>query len=238
MKDSPAIAEIQRRLATLPKWWNFAMQRHVLERLSSGFGAELVWDQFDHQIDVVGAVLSRVNAAFKLTMEELSRPSVSHESEDIERVIKLAKELKAAIKMIMPGDTVYHGYILDMEDEPDIPLDLGWHSLRKGGYEVGYPLAIADDVLEWTVTEAERYRDRLSARASVRPAQQNESNTPEVTAFIRHLDWQFRREFGAEKGKPTAIAHITTALFDLKDNPLNARDVEKRLRGSPLPHPR
>ena len=231
-----AIEEVKRRLSDLPDLRNFAFHRHVLQRLSSGFGADLVWKQFGDDASHVGAVLSRVNTAFDLTMREYGRPPASHEEEDIQRVISLAKELKSAIRAIMPGDSVASfAYGLDAEGEPDILLELGWHSLRKGGYETGYPLAIADDVLEWTIEEAEKRRDGLPTRASVRPAQHDEGKSPEITMFIRHLDWQFRREFNA--GKPTAIAHIATAIFDLKDNPLDAKDVEKRLRDSPLRYP-
>lgn len=236
MSASPAIEEVKARLDRLPNLRNFALQRHVLRRLSSGFGADLVWKQFGDDASQVGAVLSCVNAAFDLMVREYGRPPASHEKEDIERVISLAKELKSAIRAIMPGDwATSYAYGLDAKGKPDILLELGWHSLRKGGYETGYPLAIADDVLEWTIKEAEKRRDGLPTRASVRPAQHDEERAPEITMFIRHLDWQFRREF--ENGKPTAIAHIATAIFDLKDNPLNAKDVEKRLRDSPLRHP-
>ena len=125
-----AIEEVKRRLSDLPDLRNFAFHRHVLQRLSSGFGADLVWKQFGDDASHVGAVLSRVNTAFDLTMREYGRPPASPEKEDIQRVLSLAKELKSAIRAIMPGDSVASfAYGLDAEGEPDILLELVCHSL-------------------------------------------------------------------------------------------------------------
>ena len=55
-----AIEEVKRRLSDLPDLRNFAFDRHVLQRLSSGFGADLVWKQFGDDASRVGAVLWRV----------------------------------------------------------------------------------------------------------------------------------------------------------------------------------
>ena len=69
MIASPAIEEVKARLEGLPNLRNFAFQRHVLQRLSSGFGADLVWKQFGDEASQVGAVLARVKDGVQNTIE-------------------------------------------------------------------------------------------------------------------------------------------------------------------------
>ena len=104
---------------------------------------------------------------------------------------------------------------------PPVPVDLGWHSLRAGGYAMGYPLAVCD-VLDWAVELAQQHIESLPARSLVRQKDQ-----PELTAFVRRLAWHFNREFQQEHR--TAIAHIATAVFDLTD-PLDVKGVDGRLK--------
>jgi hypothetical protein len=162
-------------------------------------------------------------------MTEMARPTSAHELQDIEAVIALAKKLKTAIKSSsLPGRTAYlDQYELQAEDMPDVPLDVGWHSLPAvGHFGFGYPLAICD-VLTWATELAQRHLDSLPARAISR-----QKDRPEVTAFVRKLAWHFMREFQQEHR--TVIAHIATAVFDLTD-PLDVKGVDGRLKDRSRP---
>lgn len=185
--------------------------------------AEPAWDFFGHDDETVGRVLNRVRQAFEQALNEISRPSATNEASDLKDIIKKARDLQRAIKTSsLPGDWVRSVHFeLGAEDMPPISIDLGWHSLRPEGYAFGYPLAICD-VLEWAVELAQHHIEGLPARSLDRRKDQ-----PELTSFVRHLAWHFNREFQQEHR--TAIAHIATAVFDLK-TPLDVKGVDGRLK--------
>lgn len=227
-----AMQECARRLAEISGVKGMTTIKHVLAKLSDGDAAKAAWSYFEPQ--QTGAVLSRVRTAFELTMKECERPQKTIEQEDVARIIQLATELQRAIKQTMPGDTVRHDYVaLDAEGLPDVDLEIGWHSLRQGGYGIGYPLA-AVEVLDWVKDLARQHLDRKPVRTVARTAT-GADRAPEITMFVRHLDWQFRREFGGA-GRPAAIAAIVNALFT-PEQPIGARDAEVRLRRTPLKRP-
>lgn len=221
-KPSKAMQLLQQRLAENPRLP--APTRHVLKALASEAGAP-VWDFFGHDEPKLWRVVDRVRQAYEQTLAEMARPSSSQERQDIESIITQAKKLKTAIKSSsLPGRTAYlDRYELQAEDMPDVPIDVGWHTLPAvGHFGFGYPLAICE-VLDWAAELAQQHLDGLPVRAVTRKKDQ-----PEVTVFVRRLAWHFgEREFGEEHR--TAIAHIANAVFDLSD-PLDVKGVDGRLK--------
>lgn len=223
---SKAMQLLQQRLAENPRLPG--PTRHVLKALASEAGAP-VWDFFGHDEPKLWRVVDRVRQAYEQTLAEMARPSSSQEREDIESIISQAKRLKTAIKSSsLPGRTAYlDRYELRAEDLPDVPIDVGWHSLPAGSYfGIGYPLEICE-VLDWAAELAQQHLDSRPARAITRKKDQ-----PEVTVFVRRLAWHFGREFNEEHR--TAIAHIATAVFDLSD-PLDVKGVDGRLKDRKKP---
>jgi len=212
------IAESQRA----PSTW-----LHVATALS-GEAGEPVWAFFDNEEPKLWRVVDRVRQAFEQARAEVGRPSKTDERQDIESIILQATNLQKAIKRSsLPCCWVRNfQYELKAKDMPPIPIDLGWHSLPAGGFDIGYPLAICE-VLQWASELAQQHLDGLPVRAVARHKDQ-----PEVTAFVRLLAWHFNREFGQEH--KTAIAHIATAVYDLAD-PLDVKSVEGRLKGRSKP---
>lgn len=203
----------------------------VIRALSTGEEAASVWRLFGDDEAMVNRVVDRIRAAFEHASAEVSRPPVTHEREDIEAVMNLAARLKSAIvsSSLPKGRAWLDRYQLSALNRPDIEVDIGWHGLRPDIDWHGYPLAITD-VLDAAIGLAQLHLDGLPARSLVR-----QSGKPDLRAFVRHLDWQFRREF--DERHLTAIAHIATAIFN-PDNPLDRKDVEGLLKDSPLAPPK
>lgn len=196
--------------------------RHVMAALATDTAAP-AWLFFGQDEAVVGRVVNRVRQAFEQALSEIARPKSKAELDDIKSIIEKAAALKRAIKTSsLPGNWArMDKFELVAEDMPAIPLDVGWHSLRKDWSGMGYPLAITD-VLDWAVELAKHHLESLPVRAVERQKDQ-----PEVTAFVRLLAWHFHREFRSEHR--TAIGHITTAVFNL-DEPLDVKGVEGKLK--------
>lgn len=209
---------LARRLEANPKLPRAT--RYVMTRLASE-AAIPAWNFFGHDEATVERVLDRVRQALEQSQAEISRPSATDEANDLEGIIKKARDLQRAIKTL-PGDWVrINRFQLDAGDLPPVQVDVGWHSLRAEGYSSGYPLAVSD-VLDWAVELAQHHLKNLPARALERRKDQ-----PELTSFVRHLALHFYREFQQEHR--TAIGHIASAVFDLSE-PIDERDVEARLR--------
>lgn len=228
-KPGKLAAEIlQRKLKDNPKLPG--LTRHVMQRLASGDEASKVWKVFGEDEKTINRVIRQVRTALEFALKEISRPKIKNESVDIDKVIKLAKRLKTAIQTSsLPGNlTTICSHKLT-NTEGSVSLDVGWHSLQPGRDYIGYPLAVCD-VLDWAVEIAEGHVKSLPPRSLTRAGK---INKPEVSAFVRHLAWQFAKEFGQEK--PSTIGYITTAIFDLADNPLDAKDVQAILKDRPEP---
>ena len=198
------------------------LTRYVMEKLATDAAAP-AWIFFGQDEAMVGRVTDRVRQAFEQALHEIERPKSKPELDDIEGIIEKAAALKLAIKTSsLPGNWArMDKFEVTSNDMPAIPLDVGWHSLRKDWNGMGYPLAITD-VLDWTIELAKHHLDSLPLRAVERQKEQ-----AEVTAFVRLLAWHFHREFEAEYR--TAIAHITTAVFKL-DKPLDVKDIDGKLK--------
>lgn len=225
-KSSKAEQMLRQRLEENPRLP--ATTRHILKSLASDAAAP-VWEFFGHDEPKVLRVVDRSRQAYEQTLEEMARPSSTQEQQDIESIIAQANKLKTAIRSsALPGRTAYlDRYELQAEDLPNVPLDVGWHTLSsRGHFGFGYPLAICD-VLDWAVELAQQHLDNRPARAIARKKDQ-----PEVTVFVRLLAWHFRREFGEEYR--TAISHIASAVFDLTE-PLDVKSVDGRLKDRQAP---
>lgn len=228
-KPGKLAAEIlQRKLKDNPKLPG--LTRHVMQRLASGDEASKVWKVFGEDEKTIGRVISRVRRALELALQETSRPTRKNENGDINTVVKLAKRLKTAIQTSsLPGNlTTVCSHELT-NDQGSVLLDVGWHSLQPGRFYIGYPLAVCD-VLDWAVEMAEGYVKRLPPRSLTRA---EKSNNPKVSAFVRNLAWQLGVEFGQEK--PSIIGYIVSAIFNLADNPLDAKEVQAILKDRPEP---
>ncbi|MDI1342420.1 hypothetical protein [Polaromonas sp.] len=223
-KQKAAAEHIRQRLSDNPRLP--AATRHVLETLATEAAAP-AWDFFEEP--ELWRVVDRVRQAYEQTLAEIARPSKTHESDDLTAIIKKARDLQSAIKRSsLPGRTAYlDRYELQAEDMPDVPIDVGWHTLPAvGRVGFGYPLAICE-VLGWAAELAQEHLDSLPVRSL-----DKKKGKPEVTAFVRLLAWHFKREF--KKEHRTAIAHIATAVFDLSD-PLDVKGVDGRLKDRKRP---
>jgi hypothetical protein len=200
------------------------LTRHVMKSLASGDEAAAAWRVLGTDEVTVGNVINRVRSALEQALQEVNRPSVKDENTDLARIIKLITDLKREIKTTLPGDWC-QGYELAAEGQKTVMLDLGWHSLRSEGY-FGYPLSVVE-VLDMAVEMIEARTKNLPIRAITR-----RGDSPEIQSFVRHLAWQFAREFKQEMRG--TIAHITNAIFDPAD-PLDVSDVEGILKDRPAP---
>ena len=203
------------------------LTRHVMTAMSSGDDAAAAWRILGTDDDTVAGVVWRVEAALKAAMDEANRPTATNERDGIDRVIMLARQLQNEIRSVMPGDkaTVVLDDVPAGRNKPAF-VEFGWHSMRPGGYIGGYPVCV-DDVLDFAIKLAKQHAENLPVRAVSR-----RGDRPEVKAFVRHLAWQFNREFGKEMRG--TIAYITCAIFDL-ENPLDAAAVEGILKDRPAP---
>jgi len=228
-KPGKLAAEVlQRKLEDNPKLP--VLTRHVMQCLSSGEDAEKVWEMFGENKETIGRVINQVRRALELALQETSRPTRKNESEDINTVVRLAKRLKTAIQTSsLPKNWATACTHKLTNDQESVLLDVGWHSLEPGRFYVGYPLAVCD-VLDWAVEIAEGHVKSLPPRSLIRAGK---ANKPEVSAFVRNLAWQFVKEFCEEK--PSTIGHIASAIFNLVDNPLDAKDVQAILKDRPEP---
>jgi hypothetical protein len=219
---SAAEAFLQKELEEYPNLP--PLTQHVMRRLSSGADAAAVWLELGDDRRSVNRVVSLVRQSLYSAQRETKRAPRSDEHADIENVIKLARELKRAIRMAMPGDKAQlFTHELLSRELPPVPIAFGWHSLTPAD-PYGYPLAVCD-VLDWAVVMAEEHRNGLPVRASLRASEQTE-----ITAFVRYLAWHFHQEFGQEKRG--TIARIASMVFDL-ETPLDGKDVERRLESRP-----
>lgn len=204
-----------------------ALTRHVMRTMASGDEAAAAWSELGTDADMVDKVINRIRSALEQALQEVNRQSVKDESTDLAHIIKLATDLKREIKTALPGDWCKpFDHELKADDLPPVTIEFGWHSLRAGGYGMGYPLSVSD-VLDWAIQMAKDHTDSLPVRAVTRRGKR-----PEVQAFIRHLAWQFGQEFGQDKRG--TIGHITNAIFDLTD-PLDVSGVEGILKDRPAP---
>ena len=205
-----------------------ALTRHVMKAMSSGDEAAAAWRVLGTDEVTVNKAISRIRSALEQALREVDRPSVKDESTDLARIIKLATDLKKEIKTTLPGDWCkLFQHELKADDLPPVALSFGWHSLRSTRYNSnGYPLSVCD-VLDWAVQMAKEHAANLPVRAVTR-----RGDRPKIQAFVRHLAWQFAREFKQEMRG--TIAHITNAIFD-PANPLDVSDVEGILKDRPAP---
>lgn len=203
------------------------LTRHVMTALATGDEAAAAWRELGTDEATLDKVTNRVHSALEQALTEVKRPSVKDERTDIAHIIKLATNLKKEIKRTLPGDwcRVFQ-HELTADDRPPIDLEFGWHSLRPNGYQGGYPLAVSD-VLDWAIQMAKEHAKNLPIRAVTR-----RGGRPEIQAFVRHLAWQFSREFGKEMRG--TIAHIANAIFNPAD-PLDVNAVEGIVKDRPGP---
>lgn len=197
--------------------------REVAEAMASDYEAPDAWRLIGGDCDVMLLVVDLARQSLEAARAEARRPTTAIERKAIERVRKLACDLRAAIKAsALPGDTVYP---VIAGDRPNAEVEeIGWHSLRAGGYLGRRHMAVCD-VLEWVEREAERALDTRPARAVSKRKQ-----APEQAAFVRLLAWHFEREFGQQM--PSAVGRVASALFRDRD-PIDARQVEGILKDRP-----
>lgn len=210
-----------------------AVTREVMTALASDTAAP-AWRVLGSEKDTVGAVVNRVQTAYKAALAEAARPTESAERDDLNEIVTLAGKLARLIRTSLPGDQVQIGAVALQGDRmKDVFLDVGWHSLRPGGYGIHHALAVTD-VLEWAEKKAREHIERLPVRSVQKKKRRGDAaaaaTATAVSAFVRHLAWQFGREFGRElRG---TIGHVATAVFDLQ-KPLDASNVEAILKNRP-----
>lgn len=203
-----------------------AAWRHVATALATHHDARAAWRVLGSDEATVLRVTSMVRQAYEAAELEARRPPPKIESEDVERVIKLAKDLQRALLLsTLPGNTASIGQLeLHADGRPPVEIEFGWHSLPAGGHGFGYPLSL-DDVLNLAIDMAGQHLRSLPTRAADRIKEQ-----PRVLIFVRHLAWQFHREFGGERHG--TIGRLAAAVYDLPAA-LDEKAVASRLKGRP-----
>ncbi len=201
-----------------------AAMRHVMTALASDAAAP-AWRVLGSDKDTVDAVVHLVWSAYKTAQDEAARTTEKAERDDLNEIIKLSRKLARLIRGSLPGDQVQIGAVALQGDRMrDVLLDVGWHSLRPGGYGIHHALAITD-VLEWAEKMAREQADRLPVRAV-----QRRGDNVAASAFVRCLAWLFQREFGREMHG--TIGHVASAVFNLPD-PIDAKTVAAILKNRP-----
>jgi hypothetical protein len=166
--------------------------------------------------DTVYGVIQRVRTALELAKGEVKRPLADNERSGIEAVAYQARKLKAAIALSsLPKNKVWLDKLTFSHlGLPAVGVGIGWRGIT--------------DVLDVAIELAQLHLDEQPKRMLVR----RRSADPLVLAFVRHLDWQFQREFG--KRKLAAVAHAANAVLKLQQ-PLIRSTVERFLPSRP-PH--
>jgi len=200
--------------------------RVLATRLAEHDDIDRAWAELRKHGGGAMTVFRDVKNAFRLANQEVMRPSSADEAAQFDRVVRLARELRAAIEQSpLPKDSACLRS-LTKEGAPDVMLMVGWRDLRDDGYELGYPLAIVD-VLDLAIELAEFYRKALPVRSIAR-----HKGNPLVSAFVRWLAYFFSKSLGAELHG--TIARVANAALDLSD-PLDKNRVQAILKDAPPP---
>lgn len=181
-------------------------------------------------------VLASVTSALESAAQETRRQTITEERADIERVARMARELKAAIEA-SPLPAGWATYVTfdesegesEGESERAAPVLFGWRDIDDLAEEhKGFcPAFSICDVLELADKLAQEHLNKLPPRAVAR--HRGNGNRPLQVAFVRWLAWDFGVRFGREfRG---VVARVATALFD--DSPLTKRDVDVILKDRP-----
>lgn len=208
-----------------PRW------RTIADKMSKGEDAAVAWRLLAPASagDVLRLLDMIRQAADAATREAARPPKSSDERADIQSVIELAKSLKRAIRLSsLPGGVNCGIHELQpAEGLKPVDVDFGWHSTSAEHSLSGYSISV-DEMLKWTIEQAQRHLDTLPMRAGARRSGGEFQSFQKV--FVRHLAWHFGKHFGDERRG--AIARIATALFSPPDPPDHA-DVEAMLKDRP-----
>lgn len=181
-------------------------------------------------------VRASVTSALEGASKETRRQTTAEERTGIERVARMARELKAAIEAspLPAGHATYitfeaSGGESEDESERAAPVLVGWREIDglAKSHKGFCPVFSICDVLELAEKLAQEHLTKLPPRAVAR--HRGRGNRPLQVAFVRWLAWDFGVRFGREfRG---VVARVATALFD--DSPLTKRDVDVILKDRP-----
>jgi hypothetical protein len=178
--------------------------------------------------DVTDLVFDAVRQAFKHAQEETNRQTATEEAEELDRVRRLAIELKEAIERSSLPRNWATQLELTQEGEKSLELHVGWRDLPKHGFVRGFPISIVE-LLDLAVTLVDRHITQLPPRAVLR----NRGATALPSSFVRWLTWHLS-DRGLCTVTPTVMARIANAALDLKE-PLDKDDVKTILKEPPPP---
>lgn len=209
----PQLLKIATALATDPKMeraWH-AMGRHGLRPIED--------------------VLFHVAGAWSDAAQEAKRPPATEERGKIERVIRLAGELGAAIeeapllkgRRISIGDKAASALLLGPSLPP--PLWGAWGNSparREGEFTLSLRAAV-------NLVEQHACLDLFQLRHRMVTRKRGKETPPVVSAFVRYLAHWFWQATGGNQ--VAIIARIVEALFE--DSPQTARSIGKILKDSP-----
>lgn len=205
-----------------PRFW-----RALAQRLATHHDMPSAWRELAKHGDVVMPMFSIVHTAFEQAAAETRRQSTKEETTQLQRVRKLALQLKEAIEQSPLPRNSTKMYTLLCENRPEAHLMLGWRDLQQNGFGLGYPLSIVE-VLDIAVHLLDEHVQNLPLRSVKR-----HHKRPQVAAFVRFLAWHFGRRFGKEMHG--TVARITTAVFDIsKTDPLDKKGVQAILKNRPV----
>lgn len=181
-------------------------------------------------LDVNGAevmpIFGDIARALEAATAEVSRQPSREEKESVEKVIRLAKDLKEAIEQSpLPRDWGKWATLTSNAD--NLVVAVGWRDMRTDGYGVGHSIEIVK-VLDWAVDLAEAHIFALPPRSIVR-----HRDRADVSAFVRWLAWLFGVKLGKELR--SEIALVASAVFEKKHPTmsLTKRDIDNILKDRP-----
>lgn len=203
--------------------------RAVAERIATHRDMLPAWKELaKHGVEPM-VLFSFVNKAIDNADKETRRQSATEERRGVERVARLARDLKIAIEESpLPRNSAKLAQLGD--GEKSVPLLFGWREIEGVAkfLKSRHALTVCE-VLELAEKMAQEHLRSLPPRSTSR--HRGKGVRPLQVAFVRWLAWQLGSELGNEfRG---VIARVSTAIFD--ESPLTKRDVDVILKDRPSP---
>lgn len=202
--------------------------RAVARRIATHSDMPPAWEELARRGVAPLAMLSFATNALDSAAKETRRQTASEERAGIERVVRLARELRDAIEE-SPLPRGWAKYVTFAESENAAPLLVGWRDIDSlaEDHEGFCPAFSICDVLELAEELAQAHLNGLPPRSMAR--HRGKGARPLQVAFVRWLAWGFGVRLGRElRG---VVARVATAVFD--GSPLTKRDVDVILKDRP-----
>lgn len=200
----------------------------LARRLTAARELDSAWAQLRRQKIPVLQFFSLVTTAHESAISEGSRPKSKAEKAKLDRVARLAVELKQAIEDSPLRRQSAACTTLACDGLPEVPILLSMRDdLPSDGWGMNhYPLTVFW-VLDRAVDLVNKHEAKLPPRAVAR-----RGSRYEVVAFVRVLSFLLSGEFGKELHATVGV--VASVLFDLDaTEPLDKAAVQGILKDAP-----